>query len=285
MVKLTFPLVLLVILVSCEKKMQDKQLSNSEQNLVDIRSSNSLTNVVVVAQAPPASISDNLTVQNPGGSDITVISASDYNALEPKDQIYYTAVKNSIQYLFQENQSSTLQFNNDGSYSISINGNLSGESENGISCTICGLMSAYSCKEKVEKYMEDHHLTSITVEFTITNNGCVKATVKPYMVFETVPDNGGTVVETYNPSATYSNSDFDSYIQAVKSWGASHQGSGPSGGGPIINNPLLWTRQDLIIYIGQFNNDSSHLALAHQYDTDFQTQLAYYVNYVMPDHL
>lgn len=287
MVKLRLILILFVIQISCGKKVDYNSLSDSSninQNLTGIRGGNSILSVVVTPPDPPVIIPADLTVASQGGTDIIVATASEYNALEPKDQIYYTGLRNSIQYLVQDpaNLATTLLFNADGSYSIVVNSDASA-SAGGDSCTVCGLTSAYKCKDKVSKYMDDNHLTTITAtikKVKVDGDNCIRIVYKSYEPGEPVINYEGTLVESYAPSGdpviTFPYSEFDSYIQAVKIWGGTYQG-----GGIPVSDPSQWSRQELMYYINEFKNDLTHPVLIHQNDADFQTQLEYYVNNIM----
>jgi hypothetical protein len=284
--KLTFPLILLIILISCEKKMNDKLLSPNELSTSSV-SSNSVSSEVVTPEAPPASIPNDITVPNPVGTTITVITTSEYNALDPIDQVYYSGLKNAIQYLFQDPgyTSTNLQFNDDGSYIITVNTSPDDDDDgtgNGGECTVCGARSAYACKNKVEKYMKDNNIKTINAKITVQADGCVKIVYfeRGPGVPATNPD--GTIVETYPPTITPSDppvtitfpySEFDNYIFFVKYWATHTRVSNDP-----ITDPATWTRQDLIRYIREFNTDSSHPVDPHQGDANFQTQLEYYVS-------
>jgi hypothetical protein len=279
MVKLRFPLLFLVILISCEKKVQETLLSENGPKLTDVRSSNASLNQVITPPVPPASISNDLTIAGPGGTSITVITASEYNALNPMDQIYYTGFRNAVQYLFQNpaNQSANMVFNGDGSYSISINSDLDDDPPSGGTCKVCSVVSAYKCKNQISKYMHDNGLTKVTL--TIENSsdaGCMNVSYRNGQFLDPVVDMGGTLVETNPPPGIFSNFDFDSYILTVKLWGSNQAGGGP------ITHPGLWTRDELVGYIKVFNDDLSHAPIGHQNESDFQTQLMYYVYYTMP---
>lgn len=286
MKRTTFALLFLLALISCTKKLNDSPPLSTEA--VSAPLSNSLTdNTVVVASTPPTSIPDDLTVSGPSGTSINIISSSDYNTLEPKDQIFYSGLNNAAEYLLQDetNLATTLQFNADGSYVITANTNPVTESpEYSRECYACNFSTAFSCMRQIAVDMIVHHSHIIAATISL-KGGCLKISYGGYQLVR--PNIGGSIVETYHPVPTYLNTEFNSYIDAVKFWGASHQGSGSTGGLPTgdgpISHPQLWTKEELVGYIKLYNQDLSHPFIVYQYDAEFQLQLEYYILYVMTD--
>lgn len=234
------------------------------------------TEALLTASEPLASIWTNYSVPTPNDMYFTVATSSEYNAFDYKNRIYYTGVRNAIQYLFQTPayESATIQFNADATYSIVINDNLSTDAS-AESCAICDGFSMVRCLKEIKRRLKDNDGRPISVTVTVDGPAgvCLIITFKPYSVPPQSPiADGGTLVETFTPAITHPYSEFESYIQNVKNWVVS-QASDPISGWPI-SFPGGWSREQLISYIEVYNN-------THQTDDVFLTQVEYYVINIM----
>lgn len=293
--KLTVPLLLLIILLGCQKTANDHLPADTASMQSTARTGNArLSNEVHTPDPPPTSITNDLVVSNPGGTDFLVITASDYNTLAANERAYYSGLKNSLQYLIADaaSGSTSLTFNIDGSYVITVNTNPDTEDgsnarSGGGSCTACGIVSAFSCLGKIDEYLRVHQRTTLTATFTLVTVGgdqCLKIVYRDDWE-PTTPLPEGTVVETYTPATTppdpnppftftFPLAEFSIYVADVQYWALYQREASEE----PIPNPEHWSRQELLGFIVEFNGASSHPVHNYQHNVTFQTELTYYVN-------
>jgi hypothetical protein len=270
-------LILTVILFSCVKKNRQKDPSN-------FNGVNAVSGIVVTAPEPQTSITSDLIVSGTGseGRSKTYIVAtqSEYNSMDYKNRIFYSGLQNAIRYLTDDpaNDSTVIQFNIDGTYSIETNPT----KESGIAkqCNLCSAESARKCVRDIIAYLKANGFKSIgaTIGFGGPNGDCLTITYgRSNLVYMPLNrfNNGGIQVEKYTPRITYSEAVRKSYLRIVGNW-VTDQPYDPIGGG-IITHPYSWSRQRLIDYIDLFNASSAHPVHTLQNSEVFQTQLLYYV--------
>ena len=68
----------------------------------------------------------------------------------------------------------------------------------------------------------------------------------------------------------YPAADYDSYISTVHNWALQNN----------MPTPVNWTTYDLKSLVNMFNMDSNHPIHIYQLNSDFQAQLAYYIDYI-----
>ena len=267
--KASVALILTVSLFGCAKKTSFDNPFNQNGTISMLNTTDPVT-----APNPFPSIGTDLSAPSPNDSYFTIATQAEYNALDYRNQIYYTGVKNAVQYLFQSpaNQSATIQLNPDAAYSIVVNANPSTSAAAG-SCTICGPQSMRSCLKEIKKRIDDNGGRPIAATVTISTH-CpigigIEITFIPLSKPRVSPtEDGGTLVETFTPPITYSNAEFESYIQSVKTWIANHIDDPIVGGS--VPHPFGWKQKELLKYISIYDS-------VNNTNDVFLTQLEYYV--------
>jgi len=272
--------ILYFTLFSCGKKTMDKPVTSTS---ISSSSAKSGARIQVTAPEPPAIISQDIAVPNDDGANIGIISESDYNALDYKNQIFYTGLRNTISYLFENatNEATVLQYGVNGSYTIVENPDQSDdENSNGVLiCTQCGGSQAtrlYNCMQQVNKYMTDSNKTEVTVKIIkhkLFGAQCITVIYRYIGPGEPTTTDGGSVVETFTPGAppTFTDQQFDSFIQTTILWyGSAHP--------PV---PLVWSAFDLYPAIDAFVNEElspAYDVYAYATKQGFITALKSYVS-------
>jgi hypothetical protein len=252
--KLSFAPVLFIILFSCGKKTVDNPVPSTSTSSSSPKSG---ARIQVVAPEPPAIISQDLAVPNENGENIGIITESDYNSLDYKDQIFYTGLRNSIAHLFENatNEATVLQYGVDGSYTIVANPDESDDenTDKVYICTQCGgnqTTMLFNCIQKVNKYMTDSNKTEVTVKIkkhTLFGAQCITVIYHYFEPGDPTTTDGGSVVETFTPSAppTFTNQQFNFFINTTILW---HSSAHPPA-------PLVWNALDLDAAIDAFVNE------------------------------